>query len=475
MAAFDPVFTSATYANWINLPPDAVYGPGLAEPTRRDEAGMNAAIVKPWLTGGESRIAYNPPLGYLFIPGGGANAFNPLYSSNLEFVLRQPLLKGAGFGVNRAPIRIAQLRRDQSSLELRQAVIAMVRSTTEAYWDLFAARNAAATIEQLVPVLERIAEIERERMAAERSVAADVARAESQSHAIRQQALQARSTAVQRELRLRNVLGIPPADGFALVPTSSPYEAPLRIDPEASMSIAVENRPDLARQRAAVRTREHELLLARNLSLPQVDASGVYRWNGVGDHLDDALSQAFGANFADWQASVTVSVPLGRRVGGAAVRAATLQLAREKALLQQALHSVRHQISSLGQEVAFAHRLYVEAEGRLRANGVWLEGARIRFENPPPAGDGQDWLLAATNDYLSALRSHADAAADAQAFLARYNGLLARLNEALGTTLFDQGIELAELPGEAVPAAESPPNDSVPQAAPAAPRIVPNG
>ena len=65
----------------------------------------------------------------------------------------------------------------------------------------------------------------------------------------------------------------------------------------------------------------------------------------------------------------------------------------------------------------------------------WLDGSKIRYENPPPSGD--DWLLAATNDYLSALRSQADAASDTQKFLSKYNAALARLNEAMGTIAKD--------------------------------------
>jgi hypothetical protein len=49
-------------------------------------------------------------------------------------------------------------------------------------------------------------------------------------------------------------------------------------------------------------------------------------------------------------------------------------------------------------------------------------------------------MLAATNDYLTALRSQADAANDSQNFLARYNAILARLNEATGTILGDNDI-----------------------------------
>jgi outer membrane protein TolC len=439
LAAFDAGLTSSVYSNWIKRPPEALFGPGLAEPTERDEAGVTLNVTKPWLTGAESRVGYNPPLNYLYIPDADPDAFNPLYTSNIEFALRQPLLKGFGVAVNKAPIRIAQLRRDQVALETRQAVMASVRSVAEAYWELHAAREAAAAIEQVVPLLERVVQIEEERMAAQRSVRVDVAKAQSQLRAVRQQAYEARAAIVQSELRLRNLLGLLPTDGYQVIPSSRPLEAPVQIDLSASLATAQEQRPDLARQQLAVRTRETELLVARNAGLAQVDAVGLYRWTGTGEDVGSSMDQMFRTYFHDWQAGITVSVPIGRRAGAAGVRAATLQLARERALMQQALHAANHQITSLMEEAAYAHQLFVEADARLRANTEWLEGAKIRYENPPPSGD--DWLLAATNDYLTALRSQADAAADAQAFLARYNTALARLQEATGTILNDNGVE----------------------------------
>jgi len=440
LAAFDPYITTALYSNWINLPPDAVFGPGLAEPTKRDERGFTAAIAKPWITGGESRIGYNPPLGYLYLPL-GTTSFNPLYTSNTEFSLRQPLLRGAGIDVNKAPIRIAHLRRDQTLYETKQAAMAAVRSITEAYWDLYSSRAAAKAIEEVIPLLERVVQIEQERLAAQRSVRADVAKVESQLHAVRQQGIQARSAVVQRELQLRNLLGLPPNDGTTLILTSKPLEAPATLDTEGSTAMAMDLRPDLIRQRLAVRTRETELMAAKNTGLPQLDAVGLYRWNGVGNQLGDAVQEMYSTQYSDWQTSMTFTMPLGRRAAAAAIRAATMQLSREQALLRQATHSAIHQINALTQEAEFNYRLYVEANARLQANVDWLGGAKIRYENPPPAGESQDWLLAATNDYLSALRSQADAATDAQTFLARYNSLLARLNEARGTILTDYNVE----------------------------------
>lgn len=448
LAAFDPNFTSALYSNWINQPPEAVFGPGLAEPTRRDEMGWTGTLSKPWVTGGESRIGYNPPLGYLYLPL-GTTSFNPLYTSNIEFSLKQPLLKGAGVDVNKAPIRIAHLKRDQSIYETKQAAMASVRGIIEAYWDLQAATAASQAIDQVVPLLERVVHIEKERLAADRSVRADVAKVESQLRAVRQQGFQARSAVVQRELRLRNILGLPPNDGTVLTPTSQPLRAPVVIDPATSSDTALAIRPDLVRQRLAVRTRETELLAVKNTGLPQLDASALYRWNGVGNQLGDSLSQMFGTQYSDWQTSLTLSVPLGRRAAAANIRAATIQLCREKAVLQQNTHNVIHQVNAISQEAEYTYQLFSEAEARLQANVEWLDGAKIRYENPPPAGDGSDWLLAALNDYLLALRSQADAATDAQTFLARYNALLARLNEARGTILTDYNVQWAR--GDCIP------------------------
>jgi outer membrane protein TolC len=436
LAAFDPTLSSAVYSNWINLPPEAVFGPGLAEPTKRDELGFVAALSKPWATGTETRVAYNPPLGYLYLPL-GTTSFNPLYTSNTEFSVRQPLLKGAGLAVNKAPIRISQLRRDQVLYETKQAAMASVRSVTEAYLDLYAATAAARAIDEVVPLLERVVHIEQERMAAQRSVRADVAKVESQLRAVRQQGIEAHSAVVQRELKLRNLLGLPPTDGALLTPQTEPLTAPIAVDVAATSTTAMQERPDLIRQRLAVRSREVELLAAKNLGLPQLDAVGLYRWNGVGEQLGDSLDQMFGTQYSDWQTSMTLTVPLGRRAAAAGIRAATVQLCREKALLQQSTHAALHQINALAQEAEYTYRLYGEAAARLQANAEWLDGAKIRYENPPPAGDGRDWLLAALNDYLLALRSQADAATDAQTLLARYNGALARLSEAKGTILND--------------------------------------
>lgn len=434
-AKFDPIVNSIASANWINRPSGSVFGPGLSAPNQRDDATVLGNVTKTWLSGTETRVGYNPSTGYLYRPNYNGSSFNPLYTSNLEWALKQPLLKGGSVAANKAPIRIAFLQRDQSALSNRQAVMASVRSIAESYWELTSTRSTVKSLEAIVPLMRRAATIEREKMAAQRSVAADVAKIEAQLHQLAQQITAAKSAAVQSELRLRNLIGLPPTDGFVVIPSTAPLIAPVTIDVAGATATAIANRPDVIRQASMVRTRECELLIARNAALPQLDLLGLNRWNGVGGYWNDSLSQMTSTKFVDYQASLTLTAPIGLRAGAANVRAAVLQLEREKALMKQAVHSANHQISSLAQEASYSLQLFSEADSRRMLNAEWLIGARIRFEHPPPAGEDGDWLLAALNDYLSAMRSQSEANVDSQALLARYNIALARLSEATGTIL----------------------------------------
>jgi outer membrane protein TolC len=240
---------------------------------------------------------------------------------------------------------------------------------------------------------------------------------------------------------LRNLIGLPPNDGFVITPSTAPLTAPIIIDVAAATSTALTNRPDVVRQASMVRTRECEVLVARNAALPQLDLLGLNRWNGVGGYWTDSLSQMTSTEFVDYQASLTLTAPIGLRAGAATLRAAVLQLEREKALMKQAIHSANHQVSSLAQEASYSLQLFTEADSRRKLTAEWLAGARIRFENPPPAGDDGDWLLVALNDYLAAMRSQSEANVDSQTLLARYNVALAKLSEATGTILNEFDIQ----------------------------------
>ncbi len=179
LAAFDTRFESEFYTNTFQNPPEAFFGPGLAQPERRDEASITAGLIKPLSRGGLLSAAYNPRPGYFFEPEStSSSGFNPRYISELEISIRQPILRNAGLQVNIAPIQVSQLQVEQSSWDFKRSLIQSVRSVAEAYWDLYAARIAVDEYEDVIPVLDEIVRIQEESLRANFVIAADVAKAE---------------------------------------------------------------------------------------------------------------------------------------------------------------------------------------------------------------------------------------------------------------------------------------------------------
>src|SRR5207248_806998 len=261
--------------------------------------------------------------------------------------------------------------------------------------------------------------------------------------AYRQQRANLMSRVMAAELRLRNLMGLPPADGWNIIPTSPPDLTLVEINTDAALTEALANQPDLARQRLNVAIREKELLVAQNGMLPQLDFDALYRMNGLGDNLGNALTQLSTANYTDWQLGATFSVPLGRRFAAANLRTAELGFSRERAMMEQARFTTAHQLGDVLRQIRLDFEQYDEATARLKGADQWLQGARLRYQHPLPAGEGQNWLLQFLNDYLMAVRFRTDAAIDTAVDLASYNADLVRLEQVKGTLLVRYGIEIA--------------------------------
>ena len=92
-----------------------------------------------------------------------------------------------------------------------------------------------------------------------------------------------------------------------------------------------------------VKRRELELIASRNYLLPKLDVVSVYRFYGIGHDLisqadgpfDSALGNLATGDFQEWAVGVEMQSPVGYRRGHAAVRHAELQLARDRAMLEE--------------------------------------------------------------------------------------------------------------------------------------------
>jgi hypothetical protein len=145
-------------------------------------------------------------------------------------------------------------------------------------------------------------------------------------------------------------------------------------------------REELQRQRLQVRRRELELLASRNFLLPRFDVVGRYRLRGMGKYLftesqavnppvnfnydfeQSSVDNLLSGDYQEWQVGGELSFPIGFRRAHAAVRNAQLQLARERAVLEEQERQILHDLSNSVADVARAYEIVqTNYNGRLAA------------------------------------------------------------------------------------------------------------
>jgi len=445
-AVFDPQFFVNMFWTRTDEPTGVTFGPGIPVPNERDQATFTSSLTKRLVTGGTVNVQYITS--YLFFPRGAFfGGLNPQYRTSVEFSLTQPLLRNGGVDFNRAPIIVARLQSDQSYWQWKQNLLALVRSVETAYWNLYAAHVALRAIERVIPLAAEVVRVEEARLETGQAIPADVAQAETTLAQLRQQRERALATVLQREAELRNLLGLPPNDDRRIVPADRPPQAPVELDWQAAVAAAVEHRPDIARQRLAVRIAELQMTIAQNALEPQLDLRALWRINGLGQKLDDAIDLLTDNDFHDWELGFTFSFPVGFREASARWRQARLGYSRQVALLNESVHQAVHEVADLVREAETLYAEYLAARSRQEAAARWVDGARARFENPVAQVPGQQSAyLIALQVYLQALQSWANATSEAARLLAQYHITLARLEEAKGTLLELYNIRTAEEP-----------------------------
>ena len=142
----------------------------------------------------------------------------------------------------------------------------------------------------------------------------------------------AKADVLQREAGLRSIMGLQPYESHRITPVTPPSEQRLQVDWETIVSMAELYRPDIIELKLVLEADQQRLLQARNLALPQVNAFGLYRWNGldgvmpVGDTITSSLNLA-----NDWTLGINFLVPIGLRSSRAQLRQQELSISRDRA------------------------------------------------------------------------------------------------------------------------------------------------
>jgi len=483
LSQFDTNLTSSGYFQKNNRALNNVFFGGGTRLLQQDADVYQTALTKKTAIGSTLSLTSNTSYDSNNAPG---NEFFSSWNQNIEAQVRQPLFAGAGIDYNRvygpngipglpSGVALARINSDASLADFEVGVRNFVSDVENAYWDLYyayrdldakiAARDAALETWRRVAALNALGrrggEAQQEAQAREQHFHLQ----EEVQNALTGRQVEGTRTSSGSsggtfrgtggvhvcERRLRLMMGLPISDGKLIRPADEPKMARAVFEWDVILAEALSRRAELRKQKWVVKNKEMQLLASQNLLLPQLDAIGLYRMRGFGKDLIDtpgdritgiyssAWANLASAKFQEWQLGFEFSMPLGFRKGHVAVRNAELQLARERALLNEQERQVVLDLSNAVAEMTRAHQV-LETNYNRRLAAKQQLAAIHAIEDPTPQ------MLYIE---LDAQRRLADSEANYYRSLVEYEIAVKNVHFEKGSILEYNGIYLSELPSPA--------------------------
>jgi outer membrane protein TolC len=482
LALFDAQLSSSLTWDRLNRPQNIDRGVGSAVFPRvliGDTGNWRTGLTKRTATGASFGFANetvydnnNSPIREQNPPGSGNVVVPSTWTTNYDFTFSQPLLQGAGVTYNRIAgpdffdnlygrpnfrgVLLARINADVSLADFEAGVRNLVSDTEQSYWELyFAYRNLEARKAGRDSSLEAWRKVHALYVEQSRGGEADKeAQAREQYFFFRSEVEQALTDVYRAENRLRFMMGISPSDGRLIRPSDEPTIARITFDWQQALVEALSRSAELRRQKWVIKQRELELVAAKNLILPRLDLIGRWRFLGMGQDLinqnynpyeanaidplfgTDSYSTLFSGQFQEWQAGAQFLMPLGFRRELATVRHHQLQLARERARLQdeelEASHALVDAVRNVDTNFALAQTNFnrrVAAERQVEAVQAAYDANTVTLDQ-----------------LLDAQRRRAEAESAYYRSLVDYNRSISQLHFRKGSLLEYNGVFLAEGP-----------------------------
>jgi len=433
---------------------------------KQDLGTFQAGIVKRSATGGRyslfSNSIYNDSNSPQKQPGVSSD-----WTQNFEAEVNQPLLQGAGTFFNRIAgpfdpfngdgtpnfdgVVLARINTDIALADFEAGVRNLVNDIENTYWELyFAYRNLESRKIGRDSALETWKKIHALYVVSARGGEAEKeAQSREQYFFFRSQVESGLADLYRIENRLRYLMGLAATDGRLIRPSDEPSTARVVFDWHEIHAEAMFRSVELRQQKWRIKQRELELVAAKNLLLPRLDAVGRYRWLGLGDHLaggdgdfaagldDTSAFDSLGTgDFQEWQLGLQFNMPIGFRRELSTVRNQQLLLARERVRLNDQELELSHQLADAIRDLGANYKVTESNLNRSIASVKQVDAVQAAYD----AGTVTLDLL------LDAQRRRADAESSYYRSLVDYNRGVTQVHLRKGSLLEYNGVYLAEGP-----------------------------
>jgi outer membrane protein TolC len=430
---------------------------------------LNSLVVSGLATTTSSAIAYSASYAQLFTTGASYSVslstlrqittqkntlYNPDVTSRLSIGFNQPLLAGFGRGPNTRFMVVAKNDLGTAQEVFKQQVITSVAQLEDAYYNLAAFQlNVQVAQESLAAVKELLNQTKKEEEIGVLS-RVDVETVESQAAASERDLILAQTNLQQQETTLKQLISKrndPDLDAAAIVLSDQlpePRESDLP-DLRGALTTALANRPELKEAQNNLQNQNIAIKYAQNNLLPSLAVFGLYAGSGLqGNTITTtpaggtattatsgalgSLGQSFGGTFPEGAYGVSFATSIRNRSAQADNMRAQLERNQQEISQQNTKNQINLQVQQSRVGLIQGRAQVEAAHEAVRLAQVSLDAERERLQNGISTAYN---VILKERDYVTAQYAEVQVAS-------AYAAALVAMDQATGTTLEKNGIDL---------------------------------
>jgi outer membrane protein len=329
--------------------------------------------------------------------------FNPAFNSNFAANYTQPLLRNLVIDNNRQQLRITQINRDISEVQLKGTIATTVAAVRNAYWELLYAIQALDVAKGSLDLAQKLVADNKARVEVGTMAPLDVVQAEAEAATRVQAVAQAEATLQTSELALKRLIVSGTDDPLwrsSITPVDRPTfrsEAP---DVETAVKKALSSRTDLEAARQTLSSNDITMKFLHNQTMPALDLTANYGAVGVGGTqfrrasasvtapiietipggYGDAWSSLTARSYPNWNVALNLSYQIGNSTTDANYARAKVQRNQTAAQLRSLELSVATEVTNAALTVQSGLKRYEAAQSARELAETRLQAEQSRFE-----------------------------------------------------------------------------------------------
>ena len=365
--------------------------------------------------------------------------FNPVFSSGLSVGFSQNLLSGFGYRANARSIRQGPNTLKFAMSKFRQSVIEQVAAVTSTYYDLLADQEKIRVAQEGLQNAQKLLENNQVELKIGAVAQYDVLRSQEEVARRQQDLLAAQNTFSQDAQTLKAKISKSFNEQLATVEISPadklPEPHPDDVPPlNEAMREAASHRPEIEQADLNLRNQEYAIQQTRNALLPSLSVSASYNLQGLGGALRPTFGNIFANDYPNISYGVTLSLPIRNRQA----QADAARVLIEQRQLQMSLQQAKNQaVWDVSKAVSAVEQAKSQLDAALNLAGISrqvLDKQQQKFT-----------LASATvEDVINAQNNLASAQGNVVTARAAYAKALIQFEQATGTLLDRNNIDLSE-------------------------------